>query len=50
MVFPDTQVLDGRSQGGPKGHYTLPAGTHEYPWTFKVGSIHSCKLKYTDYE
>lgn len=35
MVFPPSDVLEGRVAG--KGAYTLPAGTHEYPWKFKVG-------------
>jgi hypothetical protein len=35
MVFPPSDVLEGRAAG--KGSYTLPPGTHEYPWNFKVG-------------
>jgi len=42
MVFPPSDVLEGRNwTASQKGAYTLPPGTHEYPWKFKVGVTQS---------
>lgn len=42
MVFPDAQILEGREQTTSKGNYTLQAGTHEWPWTFKIPFNNAC--------
>lgn len=35
MVFPDAAIVEGRAAS--KGTFTLSPGSHEFPWTFKVG-------------
>lgn len=39
MVFPPPDVLEGR---GSKAAYTLPPGSHEYPFKFKIPFNNSC--------
>lgn len=38
-VFPPSEVAESRSPTAGKGHYTLPQGQHEYPFSFKVGML-----------
>ncbi|EME46644.1 hypothetical protein DOTSEDRAFT_70604 [Dothistroma septosporum NZE10] len=45
MVFPPGEVAESRSHTSGKGaHYTLPAGQHEYPFSFKLPFNNSCDL------
>ncbi|KAM0720609.1 hypothetical protein Q7P37_004746 [Cladosporium fusiforme] len=39
-VFPPADVLEGRAGG--KNAYTLPPGSHEYPWKFKLPFNNAC--------
>lgn len=41
-VFPPAEIVEGRNHTSGKGSYTLPPGTHEYPFKLKIPFNNSC--------
>lgn len=44
MVFPPAHVQQSRAQMSGKMTYTLPAGQHEYPFSFKLPFNNACSV------
>lgn len=44
MVFPPTEVQQSRAHKSGKPTYTLPAGQHEYPFSFKLPFNNACSV------